>query len=108
MTYDEAIKAAREGKPVKSWHIDGSTKIETVYQRITRVGVWFIDKGGALVPSEYVELLSVGGSVVHSAPESCEVATSEELKTVVDKANSEWYKRVVMENRYPSGERSAV
>lgn len=109
MTYDEALKAAREGKPVKSWHIDGSTKIETVYQRITRVGVWFIEKNGELIPSEYVELLSPGGgSVVHSAPECCEVATSEELKAVIDKANSEWYKRVVMENRYPSSERSAV
>ena len=95
MTYEQALEAAREGKPVKAWHIDGATKITTVYQRIARVGVWFVEKDGKLVPSEYVELLSAGGgSVTHSGPERCEFATEDELKTELEKREAEWRKKV--------------
>ena len=95
MTYNEALEAAREGKPVKAWYIDGVTKITTIYQRITRVGVWFIEKNGRLAPREYVELLQTGGGhVTHSGPERCELATEEELKAEIEQRKAEWRKRV--------------
>ena len=98
MTYEEAIKVAREGRPVKACYIDGATKITTVYQRITRVGVTFTEKNGELKASEYVELLSAGGgSVTNSGPEHCELASAEELKAVIDKQNSDWYRRVIFD-----------
>lgn len=98
MTYEECVNAAREGKPVKSWYIDGAVRVEHVYQRIVRVGVNFIEKNGELIPSEYVELLSPGGgSVTNSGPERCSLATEEELKSVIDKQNSDWYRRVIFD-----------
>lgn len=96
MTYDEALEAARKGKPVKAWYVDGAARISFVYQRITRVGVWFVEKNGELIPSEYVELLQAGGGhITHSAPERCELATEQELKAEIERSESEKRKRIL-------------
>ena len=98
MTYDEALRAAKEGKPIRTWYIDGAVKVEQVYARISRVGVSFTEKNGEVKQSEYVELLSAGGgSVTVTTPDHCEVATEDELKAVIDKQNSEWYRRVIFD-----------
>ena len=95
MTYDECLKAAKEGLPVKSWYIDGATKIVTVHQRIMRVGVWFIEKNGKLVPSEYVELLQAGGGhITQSGPERCSLATDDELKAYIREREEARLKRL--------------
>ena len=100
MTYDECLDAAKKGLPVKAWYIDGVTKIVTIYERIMRVGVWFIEKNGKLIPSEYVELLQAGGGhVTQSGPERCELATEDELKTEIREREEARLKRL-KEMRY--------
>lgn len=95
MTYDECLDAAMKGLPVKAWYIDGVTKIVTIYERIMRVGVWFIEKNGKLIPSEYVELLQAGGgSITNTGPERCSLATEDELKAYIREREEARLKRL--------------